>query len=132
MDSFKITFQTSNVPGNTPAYKVVISTEGPNDTLTDSDILIIQRIGAVPYQIDELFGIARANDFSTLRRATPNPGQYLYRAHSWTLIFYSQQTMDDCLNLMRAQVDQLAEEVKILRQMDRNRSETHIAPIPDR
>jgi len=129
---FKINFAVKPVNSYPPAFQLQVSTEGPIDELTDSDILIIKRLGNPSEsedQRDVFFGIAKAVDFKALRKKTPFEGQNLYRAHNWTLIFYSEQTMNESISLMKQQVDILAAEVKGLRSADRNRSESHISNI---
>ena len=113
-----------------PCYRVVISTglSGSTPAFVDGDLLVIERKSLPEGSIDVFYGVAKASDFVNLRKASPNPGQTMYRVHGWTLMFYNQRTMDEALALMKSQIDILSEDISIYSKATSSRSETHFSP----
>ena len=135
MAKFTINFTISNEGDArpTPVYRVdiVTGTVGAPlyaTTSFDQDILLIERKSTPGGYVDEFYGIVKVADFAAFQPGSPGEGQVLYRAHAWTLVFYNLETMKESLNLMRAQVKDLAEDVRILSKFEAQRSETYISP----
>jgi hypothetical protein len=135
MANFTINFTISNEGDArpTPIYRVgiVTGTVGTPlyaNTSFDQDILLIERKSTTDGYVDEFYGIVKAGDFAAFQRGGPAEGQVLYRAHAWTLVFYNLETMQESLALMRAQVKDLAEDVRILSKFEAQRTETYISP----
>lgn len=112
-----------------PYYRVQITTGIiGTSSVADGNLLLIKRKKTLDGEVDVFYGIAKAVDFATFRKAAPNAGQDFYRAHTWNLVFYSQETLDSALKLMKSQVDILAEDLSILTKYTNQRSESHISP----
>jgi hypothetical protein len=132
MSNLTINFITSVVreSNQDPYYRVEISTGLTNTTsVADGNLLLIKRKKTLDGEVDVFYGIVKAVDFATFRKASPNPGQDFYRAHSWNLVFYNQDTLDSALALIKTQIDILAEDLSILTKYTNKRSTTHISPF---
>jgi hypothetical protein len=130
MAQFQINFKIESVrEGNQDPYYRVTLTTGilGSSGIVDGALLIVERKSLPDGNVDVFYGIAKAADFTNLRKGSPNPGQTFYRTHAWNLVFYNQRTMDDALALMKSQVDILAEDVTIYTRATNNRSETHLS-----
>lgn len=112
-----------------PYYRVQITTGliGTSST-ADGNLLLIKRKKTLDGEVDVFYGIVKAVDFATFRKASPNSGQDFYRAHTWNLVFYNQETMDSAIALIKNQIDILAEDISILTKYNNQRSESHISP----
>lgn len=135
MANFTINFTISNEGDArpTPIYRVDVVTGTVGNPLYantsfDQDILLVERKSTADGYIDEFYGIVKAADFAGFQKGSPAEGQALYRAHAWTLVFYNLDTMRESLDLMRAQVKDLAEDVRILAKFEARRTETYISP----
>lgn len=111
-----------------PYYRVQVSTSLlGSHTYVDGDLLLIERKSSPEGDVDVFYGIVKALDFSTLRKASPNPGQTMYRAHAWTLVFYNQKTMEEAIDLMKAQIDVLADDVALYVKSMNPRTQTYMS-----
>lgn len=132
MANLSINFITSTVreDNQDPYYQVSISTGVAGDFTPpiDGNLLLIKRKNDLEGPVDVFYGIVKAVDFSMFRKAAPNAGQDFYRANSWNLVFYNQQTLNESLSLMKNQIDILAEDISILTKYTNRRSETHNSP----
>lgn len=134
MAQFTIGFKTTtaNEQGQAPIYRVELSTvlthAGLLSSRADSDLLLIERKVVNGNAVDMFYGIAKAVDFSTLRKALPNKNQSLYRTHSWSLLFYSLTTLNEAITLMKSQVDLLAADLAALTLTSNNRYDSHRSP----
>lgn len=131
MAQFTINFSIDSArEGNQdPYYRVQILTGlmGSPPASVDGDLLLIERKSSASGQIDVFYGIVKAVDFSSIRKASPYPGQTMYRAHSWSLVFYNQKTMEEAIALMKAQIDVLAQDVDVYVKSINPRTETYIS-----
>lgn len=133
MAQFTIGFKTTpvNEQGQAPIYRVELSTVLTHAGLSsraDSDLLLIERKVVDGNAVDMFYGIAKAVDFSTLRKALPNKNQSLYRTHSWNLLFYNLTTLNEAITLMKSQVDLLAADLAALTLTSNNRYDSHRSP----
>jgi len=132
VSNLTINFVTSVVreSNQDPYYRVKITTsliDGSFET-ADSNLLLIKRKKTLDGEVDVFYGIVKAVDFMTFRKASPNVGQDFYRAHTWNLVFYNQETLKSSIALMKDQVNILAEDIAILTKYNKERSESHISP----
>ncbi len=133
MAQFTIGFKTTpvNKQGQAPIYRVELSTVLTQSGLSpraDYDVLLIERKVVDGNAIDMFYGIAKAVDFSTLRKALPNKNQSLYRTHSWNLLFYNLTTLNEAITLMKSQVDLLAADLAALTLTSNNQYDSHRSP----
>jgi hypothetical protein len=135
MANFTISFEIFNESDArpTPVYRVAVTTGmfgSPQYSGggIDQDLLLIERKSTLDGYIDEFYGIVKAADFEAFQKGSPAEGQTLYRAHAWNLVFYNLQVMQESIDLMKAQVKDLAEDAFILSRSDSRRYETFISP----
>jgi hypothetical protein len=135
MANFTISFETFNESDArpTPIYRVTVTTGmfgSPQYSggSIDEDLLLIERKSTLDGYIDEFYGIIKAADFQAFQKGSPAEGQTLYRAHAWNLVFYNLQVMQESIDLMKAQVKDLAEDAFILSQVENRRYDTFISP----
>jgi hypothetical protein len=135
MANFTISFETFNESDArpTPIYRVTVTTGmfgSPQYSggSIDEDLLLIERKSTLDGYIDEFYGIIKAADFQAFQKGSPAEGQTLYRAHAWNLVFYNLQVMQESIDLMKAQVKDLAEDAFILSQVESRRYDTFISP----
>lgn len=131
MSNLSINFITSVVreSNQDPYYRVQITT-GLTGTsgLADGNLLLIKRKKTLDGEVDVFYGIVKAVDFNVFRKASPNIGQEFYRAHTWNLVFYNNETLESSIELMKNQIDILAEDIGILTKYNNQRSVTHTSP----
>lgn len=129
--SINFTINAVRTDNQDPYYRLEIGTGlvGTTPAYIDGDLLLIERknTGDGGYT-DVFYGIVKAVDFAGFRKASPNTGQNMYRAHYWTLVFYNQKTMDEAIALMQQQIDILSEDITILQNTNNKRSVTHLSP----
>jgi len=133
MASFKINFQTmvGNHDSGSPVYKVKVTTSlvDPEGTSPyDGFLLLIQRTERPDGPLDVFYGLAKPMDLKEIPKRRPGKNQKFYRVDTWNLAFYNERTMKEALDLMKHQVDLLAQGVVALNAQDTLRSTTHISP----
>jgi hypothetical protein len=133
MANFKINFEITSgeYDTNTPMYKVKVTTDlvDPEQRIPyDGFLLLIERQARMEGPVDVFYGIIKPNDFKIISKRVPSRNQNLFRVDAWNLVFYNEQTMHEALDLMKAQVNSVAEGVAILLKEDVQRSITHISP----
>jgi hypothetical protein len=133
MANFKINFEitTGEYDAFTPLYKVKLTTAllNPNqESAYDGFLLLIERKDKIDGPVDTFYGIIKPTDFKMIGKRRPNKNQNFYRVDTWTLVFYNEQTMNEALELMKAQVDSVAAGVAILSSEQAHRSVTHLSP----
>jgi len=133
MASFKINFQTmvGNYDSESPVYKVRVTTSlvDPEGTSPyDGFILLIQRTERPDGPLDVFYGLAKPMDMKEIPKRHPGNNQKFYRLDTWDLAFYNEITMNEALQLMRSQVDILAQGMAALRSQELLRSSSHVSP----
>lgn len=133
MASFKINFQTmvGNHESGSPVYKVKVTTSlvDPDGTSPyDGFLLLIQRTERPDGPLDVFYGLAKPLDMKEIPKRRPGKNQKFYRMDTWTLAFYNETTMNEALQLMKAQVDMLAQGMAALAAQESLRSSSHISP----
>lgn len=133
MANFKINFEITSgeYDTNTPMYKVKVTTSLLNPTEQtnfDGLLLLIERQQKVDGPVDVFYGIIKPTDFKLIGKRKPNKDQKFFRVDSWNLVFYNEQTMNEAIDLMKGQVNSVAEGVTVLMRENIQRSVSHISP----
>lgn len=133
MANFKINFEitTSEYDAFTPLYKVKVTTalvDPDQKSSYDGLLLLIERKDKLDGPVDTFYGVIKPTDFKMIGKRRPNRNQNFYRIDTWTLVFYNEETMNEALALLKAQVDSVAAGVIILASEQAQRSITHLSP----
>jgi hypothetical protein len=130
MAQFTISFtvEADDEQAQAPVYRMRVATglQGSDAPLgIDNGLLVIQRkMNATGEEYDEFYGVVKASDFKSMSMFRPEEGKSFYRVAEWNLVFYNLKTLTEAKELLRAQVNGLADDVSVYDKQLNNRFET--------